>query len=118
MEVHLDLKLLVPCKEPAPVGLEVFVLHVFLLALAGVDVEDVPDLVDLVLLLGLVVVVVGEGVDGRRKGVWVGLLGLAGLSCCVLLALALVPQLVVDVGIKSSDFVVIYEDGDLALPVS
>lgn len=117
MEVHLDLKLFVPCKESAPVGLEVFVLHVFLLALAGVDVEDVPDLVDLVLLLGLVVVVVGEGVDGRRKGVWVGL-GLGGLSCCVLLAFALVPQLVVDVGIKSSDFVVIYEDGDLALPVS
>jgi hypothetical protein len=117
VKIYLSLELLVPSEEAAPVGLEVLVLLIFLLA--RVDVEDIPDLVDLVLLLfGRVVAgvgVVGEGVDGRRQGRRRAL-RLGALR--VLLALPLVSQLVVDVGVEPSYLVVVDEDGDLALPVS
>lgn len=120
MEVHLYFELLIPCKEPAPIRLQVLVLHIFLLALAGMAVQDVPNLVDLILLLTLVVVI-GEGVDWWWERVGVGvvvvLLGLAGLSSRILLPLPLVSQLIVDIGIQSGDLVIIYQNGDLALPI-
>lgn len=57
MKVHLYLKLLVSCEKSTPVGLQILILHIFLLALTCMDVENVPYLIYLVLLLTLVVVV-------------------------------------------------------------
>lgn len=84
------------------------------------DVENVPNLIHLILLLVLVVVIVGEGVDGRRKSVGIALLlsSLSSLCCCVLLSLALVSQLIVDIGIQSCYLVIIYQNCDFTLPIS
>jgi hypothetical protein len=123
VKINLGLKLLISREETTPIRLEILILRLLLLTLACMDVKNVPDLINFVLLLGLVIgvgggvgVVITEGINLGWKCAcgWL----LPGLSCCILLSLSLVPQLVVDVGIQSSYLIVVDEDSDFTLPVS